>query len=520
MEEKICKVTEAEFLAHVLPDEKQKSAEPTAVLEPDDPQKPRVDSLAPDGDKTICAVHLANEILEQTMALEPDSALLKELFNKYEEINLVCNQLLRGAPNNHPSYQDFLDARAKIAQLRKEFQQYEARQKEMLETQKILLSIRDKILAGDTAELKFIPKFRFRINTRKGDIHYGEIAEWKGKKVRNGSFVTVTLSEEMNFFKLPFALGLKDLDEPLIACEAHIEELQNIRLLTKTVPHRYKKDWKIIKLDLLYAQTYEDAKERMRGLKNWLAEQEAERVRYKYADEHPEIIDLEREKKIRDIENTSFGMAFLGIFAKSVEELVKILKSKSKEELAALQVIMVENRGDDGERDYFGHAAKKGGKPAGLGWPGGATESDKYGQVLDQDIKRILPPELAKQTLEDGFLYKIIGHSIREYQNESGHEVLKIFERPFRKQKGENHVDHFWTKIAHKEKNLPVKESHEIVRTVYPTVGELFRMWLKGGDPAYLGPPYYWHLMALIALFQKYDIPLIDEMEEFLKSKR
>ena len=505
MAEKPPIVTEAEFLAHVLPDEEQKSAEPAATLEPEDPRQPRTDISAPDGDQTICKVHLTNHKLELLKKRLPDNLLLQELLVLWDALEKPKSILLRiqSAETFQRGFQDYIDAYDATKKIVQTLNNIPKNNwvKEIEELKAALSEIEKEILASDFSALIFAPKFHYW--TRNG-----EIQERDGKKQRNGNFVSVIIEEKMRFYKLPFLLGLDEsLDKPLAACDECLLELKNIRSKVKITEDPIKKR-KFYGLRLLQAKPYEDAKVKLAEEKQKRALDLLEKEKYQEADLHPEIIDLEREKKIALTENTSFGMAFLDIQPESLEELIRILKNKTKEEIAALRLIMVENRGDDGEREYFGHAAKKGGKPAGLGWPGGGTESDKYSRV---------PPELAKQTLKDDFLYKIIGHKTREFQNECGHEDLKTFERSFRIQKGKNHVDHFWIMSAHREKNLPVKESHEIVRTVYPTVAELFRIWLKGGDPAYLGSPYFWHLMALVKFFQKYDLLLIDEMKEFLE---
>jgi len=475
------------------------------------------DNSAPDGEKTVDAVSLANRILGIARERHPEQKMIQHLAGLYEKIDEAFENFSALRERRYADYEEHFSV---IRELKTALSPEYYSEIEFQEVAAIFSSIREEIFNSAIAELLFVPNFQTLVYTRNIDMHLrGEVVMKGEKPVRIGNFVGINADEKIRLHKIPLALGLESW-HILGARSENIFELRNVRLKMKVVPHRDTGHTMLV-WESLPARPYEDAKERIEAVRKNMSLEAAEKEKYCLEDEHPEIINLEREKKITITEHSSFGIALLGASGGSLDELVENLKKMSKEEIGNLRTIMVDNRGDSGERKWFGHSPKKGGKPAGLGFPGGSTESDKYGEVLDEDLQRMLPGQLSKEALQDDFLYKIIGHFVREYQNESCHEVLKIFGRIARIQKGKNHVDHFWLAAAAAEGYKPAKEIHEIKKTVCLTLNELFSLPVGGLDVLNhnqrAGLPYFGQLMVLTKFFEKHQLLMIAGTEAFLK---
>lgn len=511
------KVTLEEFEKHCLGEEAvQKSKElVSAAVDPDNPLTSRIDPSAPEKEKTIDCVALADKITDLVLEHYPDDELVKILTANWDQQETLRENFYRARQARNWNRQDYGEwAMAVCLAVEKPFGNRLVSNEEIEGLKQKFAKVREEILRDDSAIPRFQPKFNFFVYARDGNGHLrGEIKKVGDKELKLGNFVAVEAEEEIRLQKIVFALSLESGWQILSANQDNIEELRHIRMRIRT------NDGGFYALEKLPMQTYEDAQERIRFLTSRRAEKEAEKEKYAEADAHPEIFDMEREALISETEHTFFIGTFRDLIYESLEDLIEQLAKMTPEEIAELRVILVDNRGDDGEREYFGRQRKNSGKRRGTGLPGGGTEKDTAARYLASPD--FLAPKLAELAKKNELALKIFSHGFREYKNESCHALTKFHVRLGRVQKGDNHVDHFGLGSATKEQVQRCVESNEIIKTIYPTLREWYKMMLGDRELMKLydvKEPYFIHAREFAAgLFRRYNLPMFEEMREFLK---
>lgn len=495
-------VSEEDITRHFL-GESAEVSQSTKVLispEPDDPSVPRPDLSAPDGPRTICCVKQANLILAVAKR-KIKTPLFKELCRHWAALEVLNRFFAKRQSWHRKMYLKYYYKRKKLHRQLQEIGET-ASLKEIKEIQERLSRIRGKAL--NWPNFRNMPGLHFQPQL--------SFFPYNGKLIEKGSFVAASVDGRVRFNKLPFLLGWEDWSLPA-ACPEHIQELRDFRF-------KNKEDGVtgFTKPDSLYAQTFKSASERMAELKRHLAEKAEENEKYHYEDEHPEIINIDREKRIDVSEQTSFSIAFfVPENLSDLDSVIRHLKGLSLEEMDALEVLIVRNRGDNGEREWFGHKRKKNAKPNGWGWGGGKAEADPWREFSE----KVLSPDLLEQASKDAFLYNLLSHANREFSNESCHELRKIFGRITRIQKGKNHVVHFWLVCPARAATRTRGEIHEVDMTRILTLSELYQMPIGGMDAfsEYHRKESFYrgHLVVLARFFEKHCLPMPSGMKKFLE---
>jgi hypothetical protein len=495
-------VSEDDITRHFL-GEKTEVSQSTKVLispEPDNPAAPRPDVSAPERAKTICCVKQANLILAVAKR-KIKNPLFKDLYRHWAALEVLNRFFARRQNWSRKMYLKYYHKRKKLHRQLQEVGD-SASLKEVWEIREQLSRIRSQMLLWPHFQgilgLHFQPQFSF--------------FQYNDKQIEKGAFVAASVDDRVRFNKLPFLLGWEDWSLPA-ACPEHIEELRDFRFKNKD-----DRATGFTKVDSLYAQTFKSASKRAEELKKHLAEQAEEKEKYYYEDERPEIINLDREKQIDAFEQTSFCAAFLVPEDLSdLDSVIRYLKALSQEEMDALEVMVIRNRGDNGEREWFGHKRKKNAKPNGWGWAGGKAEADPWREFSE----KVLSPDLREQAKKDLFLYNLLSHANREFSNESCHELKKIFGRIARVQKGRNHVVHFWLACPERGATRTRGEIHEVDMTRILTLSELYQMPVGGMDAFSeyhrKDSVYRGHLIMLARFFKRHNLLMPTGMKKFLE---
>lgn len=474
-----------------------------------------VDDFAPDGEKTIDAVLLTDHIWEIAKERYPKNSIIQQLNSIYQKIDAAFKKFNGLMDRRHSDYEDHF---SEVGELKKALDPRQYSAAELQAAERILEDIRSEVLNSDLSDFFFSPNFQIRVYTRNTDGHLkGEVVIKDGKPEQNGNFVAVN-PYAICLHKIPFSLGLQTW-QILAAREENLEKLMTLRLEKRLVNDRKRPGFKKMIWDKIRAKPYKDAKARTERLQKEAILRAAENKKYAEADAHPEIFDMEREALISETEHTFFIAAFRDLIYESLEDLIGQLRKMKPEEIAELRVILVDNRGDDGEREYFGHQRKNSGKRRGTGLPGGGAEKDKAARYLASFD--LLASKLAELAKKSELALKIFSHGFREFINECCHALTKLHVRFGRVQKGNNHVDHFCLGSATKEQVQNCAESNEIIKTIYPTLREWYKMALGDCELMKLydvKEPYFFHAREFAAgLFRRYDLPMFEEMQEFLK---
>ncbi len=480
-------VSEEEIAKHLGVEVSQLSGK-LISSEHDDPYAPQPDASAPEGSKTACSVHQANQVLG--LAKEKIKLpLFRTLARHWRALQRLNYIFARRQEWRAQMYIKYYEKRKRLQE--RLYEIGSSARKDVWEIQSQLAEIRRQV-----SPHCFQPRISF--------------FRYDGHSIEKGSFVAANVDDCVRFNKLPFLLGWEGWSLPA-ACPECVQELRDFRF-KNSGPKKFSK------VDALYAQTFKSASARMEELKSYPEEKAAEEEKYRYENEHPEIINLDREKQIDVSEQTSFCVAFLVPDDLSdLDSVIQYLKGLGQKEMDALEVLIVRNRGDNGEREWFGHKRKKSAKPNGWGWAGGKAEANPWREFLDS----ALAPDLRAQAAKDPFLYNLLSHANREFSNESCHEALRIFGRIARVQKGKNHVVHFWLIRPDREATRTRGEIHEIDATRVLSLSELYRMPLGGLDAfseyrrqesAYKG-----HLVPLARFFEKHKLVMPEGMKKLLE---
>ncbi|MBI4992454.1 MAG: hypothetical protein HZB99_04525 [Candidatus Harrisonbacteria bacterium] len=526
-----------------------------------DPTESQIDISAPQGGQTPCAVKLANQVLEIARKRFSDNQVLAGLISFYDQLDNLLKSFFNPVVRQTWCRDNYENFDREINSLRGQLNQFgfanleeinELRcqfreiQQELQGPDKCLECGHDVEDEDDAEDRKlisgllFTPQFSFLVYTREQDGHVpGEIRERGGRPIRKGSFVAVDVDERICFHKIPLLLGLDKGFHILAATPENISELQNVRLKTEWKEDRYI-DQLRLRLKTLYAQPYEDAALRVKELIKYLVEREAEREKHKDADQHLEIIDVDRDYAVGQ-DQSMFGIG-LSCFTDELDALVS--KSGLSEtqvmglvvewinrsgSLDDIETYFVKNRGDadDLGKHKVKRSTKRFGKPGGLGFPGGGVEPDCWSKATEDYLKKILPPVLWQKTrgnsLQSSFFYRKITNLCREIYGESGRWPIKIYGRVARIVKNQTHLTEFWLVRLERSASGGVRELNEIdcnQTKDWLKLGEVFQMRVGGldvqGKRQRKDLPYCSHLRVLVENFlERQNIPLTDGMKSF-----
>ncbi len=370
MGEKTRKVTDAD-IANTFRNENDTAAATFRTEE--DELSLKSDASAPNKEKTVCAVCLANEIIKEALA---DSELSKNrlfriLLSKYKALDKLMEIYANRNWSHFSVYLKFFEILQRVKSSLKYLggiAEFGGKYHTELENLKTSLNrIKEKVLEN-CQEIYFIPACQLKTYGRSKDGHLkGEVVMWRGEPLAIGNFVAVVINDWVRYNKLPFLLDIKS-EEVLAACPDHIYELQNIRLKTKTVPHRITNQPLTI-FDALYAQTFENAQKRLEGLKTYSQEKKTEAEQNKTTisqwTEGEELEKILWENPDRTFRYTTRAIA--------------IRKNRLTE---AWEILFVTELGD---RIAFNSNE---GKPPGIGCPGGMVEGNEViGATLIRETK-------------------------------------------------------------------------------------------------------------------------------------
>lgn len=331
----------------------------------------KLDTSAPNGEKTVCAVCLADEILRVAKNELNENHFFKTLISKYKALDKLMEIYANRNWNSYSVYLRFFEILQRVKLSSKyldgqaEFGEKYRADLENLQTS--LSRIKEKVLKN-CPEIYFTPTSQLKTYSRTKDGHRrGEVVMWHGKPLAIGSFVAIIMNAWIGYAKLLFLLNVR-AEKVLAACQKHIDELQNIRLRTKTVPHRITNQPLTI-FDKLYAQTYENAREKLEGLKVYSQEKRIEAEQNKITisqwTEGEELKKMLEEEPDRTYRYTARALA--------------IRKNSLTE---AWEILFITELGD---RIAFGSNK---GKPPGIGCPGGMVENNEtIGQTLFRETK-------------------------------------------------------------------------------------------------------------------------------------
>lgn len=365
MSEKINEVTDAD-IKKAFHDE----SDPNPAVfqtELEDELSVKLDASAPDKDKTVCAVCLADEILRETLVDSElsQNRLFRILLSKYKALNKLMEIYSKRNWSHFSIYLKFFEILQRVKFSLKTFGEKNQAELENLRTS--LNSVKEKILKN-SQEIYFAPTRQLKTYSRYMDGHSkGEIVMWRGEPLAIGHFVAVVINDWIKYSKLPFILGIKS-EEILAACPQHIYELQNIRIKTKPVSHR-KTGQPLTIFDALYAQTFENAQKRIDGLKAYSKEKTVEAEKNKTT-----ISQWTDGEKLEKLLSEEPDRAF-----RYTARAVPIRKNSITGEW---EIIFVTELGD---RIAF---KSNEGKPPGIGCPGGMVEGNEtIGQTLFRETK-------------------------------------------------------------------------------------------------------------------------------------
>ena len=343
------------------------------VSQAEDELSVKLDASAPNKDKTVCAVCLTDKLLKEALtdADLSKNRLFRMLLSKYKALDKLMEIYAKRNWSHFSVYLKFFEILQRVKfSLRYLGGQAEFGEKYRTDLENLrtsLNSVKDKILEN-SEEIYFTPTCQLKTYSRSQDGHLkGEIVMWRGEPLAIGHFVAVVINDWVRYSKLPFLLDIKS-EEILAACPQHIYELQNIRLKTKTVPHR-KTNQPLTIFDALYAQTFENAHKRIEGLKVHAQGKKAE------TDQNKATISQwtegeELEKILWENPDRTFRYTTRSIVLR---------KNKLSDEW---EIILITELGD---RIAFGSNE---GKPPGIGCPGGMVEGNEViGATLIRETK-------------------------------------------------------------------------------------------------------------------------------------
>ena len=416
--------------------------------------------------------------------------------------------------------------------------------------QRKLQPIREELLK-ENPDVYFLPRRWKKILISDGELgKQGDFEKDKetGEKIEYGNFVLCqfddhTLGDQL---ELALALGIDfNKTEPvsiiLAGCgqagnfgengggldaSSHLHCLQIFS--GKAIPR--KKDGVIVynrfqrpKLTNLcsMAETYHAAALRL----------ERSKKKREYNSEKPDEID---ERSVTD--SSSFAFVF-NTFSPELDKAVDVCSSESEikdviarhlqalspAELSNVKMFLGENLGDKAEGKTLGRDGNQG-KPPGLGPFGGKPEPDD--KNIGFNLEKILPPIFFKRTQEDVYFRRLIAGLIREVQNESGYEVVKIYCRIAKISKDKNsHLYHLWLlRLKYNDEGgqtLPVKERREMnpnqLRFWFP-LSEVFKITIGGLDaPFRMDRIYYSTIKNLMWFIERLGLSIPDGMNDCKK---
>lgn len=365
------------------------------------------DLASPEGNQAVCAVCLADRILDKASAEHPSHEKLQLLLQRWHEIE----EAISGKSPEKTSSEHAMPAigggyegvpsgtyhRAKfpaeISQMKKELDAMLATwtEVELVNIQNIFLETRKSL--GQIAGTQFIPRYISRIYMREGDEQLGEIQEKNGQPIRIGAFVAASVSPRTCFNRVVFTLGLQPGYHVLAGCgsaddhNSHLYFLRNIRMKLKDDLHRGNSR-PIKRWQLLYAQTYEQA------------------LKIKQLND-------EQPRNIGDATNESAVISLSQMWSSNISQVIagkpelwtegealeKILGEPDRTFRHTVRGVMIRKSfmtGDyevllvveKGDQKTGGDKTSKTGKPPAFGCPGGMVENQEtIGRALEREVE-------------------------------------------------------------------------------------------------------------------------------------
>ncbi|MBU6142311.1 NUDIX domain-containing protein [Patescibacteria group bacterium] len=337
------------------------------------------DMTAPEGDRTMCDLCIADEVINKAHHDHPQDEKLQWLVQAWKDLDSAMRG--REQPRKTPR---------EVVQMKNDLDRTLAgwTETELQRIQDLFLAARNAL--GIVSGAQFAPRYVSRIYMREEDEHRGEVQEKSGQPIRVGSFVAVKVWERTCFARAVFALGLRPGYHVLAGCGnaddhgSDLYALRNIRLKLKDDVHR-RTDRAMQRWQLLYAQTYDQAL-KIKELNTEQLPQKDPRepetasslwVRGSVTERHIERKDLwiqgeELEKLLGDPDRTY----------RHTVRAVTLRKSLSRDDW---EILLVLERGD---QKSGGAATKKTGKPPAFGCPGGMVEKNEtVGRALTRETE-------------------------------------------------------------------------------------------------------------------------------------
>ena len=451
---------------------------------------------------TKCAVCEANEISGR-LRLNSSDFKTQELLDQHEEAeNLQKNYQNRGgwkAYNYEASHEEAKELRSELVAYSKD------PQNSAILHNPELKAIREIVNSG---ERKFVFQPQFYLRETKGEL----------KLV--GQFITLEMTIDISFFKIPFLLGLETGKwYRLAACKDHLLELQYLLLETKQFQRKDRETGKVLcdprtnqpvpifALMALPALTYEDAGRRIQEIQK--KNQEVKEKRWALLRRPtPEIINPEEETKV----SQSFFPIVFDVFDEKTDRAVSDPGLNSSEILdLALENFRQLPPEKIGEiKILLGQKRSNGKMPAHLGFPGGSQDPDEEPSDSDLNLDTHLPHALKEMAKTHPVLEHIFRRTLEEFLDRTGFRPRKLYGRIIRLPKNETHVDQCLLMSAESNQSQPIRKIQKMDANQarhWFTLNEIY------GETA-------WHVShnhkrILLAIFELHQLPMPKVMKEF-----
>jgi 8-oxo-dGTP pyrophosphatase MutT (NUDIX family) len=341
------------------------------------------DLSAPESGKTVCAVCLAESVIDEAEKRYADNEKISCLISLFKELEEAEKERMAKL-----KFSKILEINNKIKETMRLWTQ-----EELQDIQNKFLEIKREFLNKSSNDLEMIPRYHVGIYKRSNDEHLlGSEIELHDKRLLIGSFVMTRVDERNCFSKLAFVLGLGSGCHILAGCgslanhSSHLYELRNFRLKFRKEAYRANPVVAIFCWDLLPAQIYKEALER----KEYFEKSEEFGSMGKRA---LSIVDLwcnakEFKPKITEkiwIEGKELEAKLWNEPDRSFSHTVRAVAVRKNIITGEWEVFLVTEYGD---RKSGGKTTVKTGKPSGIGCPGGLLEpNETLGRTLIREAE-------------------------------------------------------------------------------------------------------------------------------------